>query len=545
MKKLCKLIAPVLILCLLLSGCGLTEALDELAGALEDYAGSKDSTDEYASFSRMEYVRPDMETFEALKNGVLIGAKTATDVEILMESVNEFFDAYQWFYTYLNLADIHYCIDMTDAYWQTEYNYCMEQSATVDAAREDVLYALGASPLRQELESEDYFGAGYFDAYQGESVYDETFLALMDEEAAILNEYYQVSAEAASVEYASEEYYTTYGTELAELLVELVKVRQAQAAYVGYDSYPAFAYDFYHGRSFTPEQAEAYTRTVAETLTDLYRQVNTQFNWSSLYKYCSEEDTLAYVQKSAQAMGGDIADGFAWLKEYGLYHISPGQNKYNSSFEIYLTCYDQPFIFMNPLSDPSDKLTFAHEFGHYMADYYTWGSDAGTDVLEVHSQAMEYLSLVYGQAEESLVDYKLASCLCNYVEQSAYALFEQEMYELKGDELTVENVQALYERIGMEFGFDSWGWDSRDFVTVPHFYGYPMYVISYVVSNDVAFQVYQTELETSGAGLEVYEQMLSSAQWNIMDFAAQHGLQDPLDPARLETVRDTLSTIID
>ena len=102
---------------------------------------------------------------------------------------------------------------------------------------------------------------------------------------------------------------------------------------------------------------------------------------------------------------------------------------------------------------------------------------------------------------------------------------------------------ALYEQIGTQFGFDSWGWDSRDFVTVPHFYSYPMYVISYVVSNDVAFQVYQMEQEASGTGLETYEKMLSSAQWNIMDFAAEHDLQDPLAPARLETVRDTLSEL--
>ena len=541
MKKLCKLIAPVLVLCLLLSGCGLTDALEAFVGALEDYAGS--GTDEYTSFSQMEYVRPDMETFEVLKSGVLIGAKTATDVEVLMESVNEFFDAYQWFYTYLNLADIHYCIDMTDAYWQDEYNYCMEQSATVDAAREDVLYALGASPLRQALESEEYFGAGYFDAYQGESMYDETFLALMDKETAVLNEYYQVSAQAAEVEFASEEYYATYGPQLAQLLVDLVKIRQEQAAYVGYDSYPAFAYDFYHGRSFTPEQAEVYTRAVAQSLKDLYCQVNTEFGWDSLYQLCSEAKTLSYMQKAAEAMGGDIADGYQWLQEYRLYHISPGQNKYNSSFEIYLTCYDQPFIFMNPTSNASDKLTFAHEFGHFMADYYAWGSDAGTDILEVHSQAMEYLTLVYGEADQDLIDYKLAMCLCNYVEQSAYALFEQEMYELEGEELTVENVQALYEQIGTEFGFDCWGWDSRDFVTVPHFYSYPMYVISYVVSNDVAFQVYQMELEASGTGLEPYEKMLSSTQWNIMDFAAEHDLQDPLAPARLETVRDTLSEL--
>ena len=54
MKKLCKLIVPVLILCLLLSGCGLpavleglSGALEELAGAFEDYAGYEEGEDEY------------------------------------------------------------------------------------------------------------------------------------------------------------------------------------------------------------------------------------------------------------------------------------------------------------------------------------------------------------------------------------------------------------------------------------------------------------------------------------------------------------------
>ena len=202
-----------------------------------------------------------------------------------------------------------------------------------------------------------------------------------------------------------------------------------------------------------------------------------------------------------------------------------------------MSSYDQPFIFMNPAQNDSDKLTFAHEFGHYMTDFYTWGSSAGTDVLEVQSQAMEYLSLIYAEADQELVDYKMATSLCLYVEQSAYALFEQRMYDLKGLKLSAENLQALYEDIGTEFGFDSWGWDSRDFVTIPHFYSSPMYIISYVVSNDLALQIYQQELEKSGAGLDTYEQIPSSSEWYIMSLAETHDLKNPLTIGRVQSVR--------
>lgn len=539
-----KLICLILSLMVLLSGC---RTLPEILGDDEEnplQLPDHKQEDEYLNFSQMEYVHPDMEDFRAKTDAVLAVAQVETDLDALMEYVDDFFEAYHWFYTRYSLADIHYCMDMTDTYWQAEYNYCVEQSPAVDAAREDVLYALADSPLREELESDTYFGADYFDAYEGENIYDETFLALMNRESEILNSYYQVSADAAAVEMYSEEYYERYGPQLAELLVELVKVRQEQAAYAGYDSYPAFAYDFYHGRDFTPDQAATYMQAVAETFSDAYRQLNASFGWDACYTPCDETETFAYVKKTAEAMDGDIADAFWYLEHDDLYHIAPGQNKYNSSFEVYLTSYDQGFIFMNPVGDNTDKLTFAHEFGHYVADYYCWGSSAGTDVLEVHSQAMEYLSLIYADADQDLVDYKLANCLSIYVEQSTYALFEQRMYELEGEELTAENVQALYEQVGTQFGFDSWAWDSRDFVTVPHFYGYPMYIISYVVSNDLAFQLYQMEKQGTGEGLATYEQMLSSDQQYIMAFAKEYGLADPLDPARLPELLEAFQPIL-
>lgn len=543
MKRITQIIALLLSLTLLLTGCS-ARLLENIESGLNTLIGQEQAED-YPSFSEMEYVRPDMAAFATLTDAVIAGAETETDVTALMETVNEFFDAYLWFYTYYSLADIYYCIDMTDPYWQEEYNYCLEQSAAVDAAREDVLYALADSSLREELESDDYFGADYFDAYDGENIYDETFLGFLNEESAILNRYYQVSADAAAVTLGSEEYYTVYGTQLADILVELIGVRQELASYCGYDSYPAFAYDFYHGRDFTPEQAETYMLAVGEEFSDMYRQLNTGFDWSTLSNICTEEQTFAYVKKAAEAMGGDIADGFWYLEEDDLHHLSPGQNKYNSSFEVYLSGYDQPFIFINPVQDDSDKLTFAHEFGHYMADYCTWGSQAGTDVLEVQSQAMEYLSLIYAEADQGLVDYKLASCLCTYVEQSAYALFEQRMYELKGDMLTTDHLQALYEEIGTDFGFDSWAWDSRDFVTVPHFYSYPMYVISYVVSNDLAFQIYQQELENPGAGLETYNALLCSDQWSVIEAAQVYEMENPLEPNRLQDVKQILSAVME
>ena len=100
----------------------------------------------------------------------------------------------------------------------------------------------------------------------------------------------------------------------------------------------------------------------------------------------------------------------------------------------------------------------------------------------------------------------------------------------------MENVEKLYRNIGTEFGLDSWGWDSRDYVTVTHFYTNPMYVVSYVVSNDLAMQIYQLELEEKGAGLSLYDQCLYSQDSYIMTFAEDYGLESPFAEGRLEAV---------
>jgi oligoendopeptidase F len=163
-------------------------------------------------------------------------------------------------------------------------------------------------------------------------------------------------------------------------------------------------------------------------------------------------------------------------------------------------------------------------------DYAAFGTTAGTDVAEIFSQGMEYLSLT-----DDLVELKLADSLSIYVEQGAYAAFELAMYALPEEEVTGENLLALYEEIGTAYGFESWDWDSRDLVTVPHFYEYPMYVISYVVSNDAAMQLYQMELQTPGSGAAVYLDQLATGEQTLLSFLASAGLRTPF--GRTEEVR--------
>ena len=106
--------------------------------------------------------------------------------------------------------------------------------------------------------------------------------------------------------------------------------------------------------------------------------------------------------------------------------------------------------------------------------------------------------------------------------------------------MTAENIFALYEQTGNDFGFDALQWDSRSFVRVPHFFTNPLYVISYVVSNDAALQIYQLEKETEGKGKALFEENLATLEGNFLAFVDAAGLQSPFEEGRLLDVRKLL-----
>ena len=532
MKKLTLRIACLILAVLLLTGCA---DVNRITGMLADL--------EFTSFEEMEYSRPDLNRLQEAKDRACQLAEEK-NFTALMDAIYEFNDIYDAFYTNYSLADIHYCINLTDSYWEEEYNYCLENSSAVEAILEDFYHTLAKSPSRKLLEAKNYFGPGFFDAYEGENQWDEVFLDLMEQEAALQSRYYKLSSEATSYAAGSDAYYDAYATEMAQVLVDLIRLRQQIAAHWGYDDYPQFASDFYYYRDYTPAQWETYLSDIRMELVPLYREYASSSNWAVESEYCTQEETYSYVRQLAQNMGSTMQEAFQLMDAAKLYDIAYSPNKYGSSFEVYLDSYDQPFIFMCPLQTNYDKLTFTHEFGHFCNDYASYGSYAGVDVGEVFSLGLEYLSLCYVDDGQDLAWLKMADGLSLFVEQAAFAAFEQQMYRLSGDELTVEGLLQLYDRTATEYGFDAVSYDEREFVTISHFYTNPMYIISYVVSNDAALQLYQMEQEEAGKGLACFEENLDTQSTYFLEFIEEAGLLSPFEEGRVARIRETFEAAL-
>lgn len=528
MKKLIALLLAVLLLAVM-PGCGaLLEALiDELLAV------------EVVPYAEMEYTRPDPAAVEAALESAVALAESSDDADAVMEGVWELYDAYDVFYTNYSLADLRYCADLTDPYWEEEYNYCLENSGTVDAALEELYYALAASSCRKELE-EEFFGEGYFESYDGENSWDEGVADLLQQESELETRYYELSEQMMDYEPGSQEGYDACADGLAQLLAELIAVRQKMAAHWGYDSYSQFASDFYYSRDYTAEEFDGLLESVRQELVPLYRRVCGSTLWEDCIVDCTEEETLEYLRVTAENMGGAFLESHGVLTEGGLYDIAYGEYKYSGSFEVFLYTYGLPVIFMNPTLTNYDFLTFAHEFGHFCNEYVCYGSYSSIDVMEILSQGTEYLSLCYGPDMPELTALKMADSLSTYVEQAAFACFENRMYELTGDDLSAEGLCALYEEVALAYGFDSVGYDRREFVDITHYYTLPMYIPSYVVSNDAALQIYQMELAEEGAGLALLDESMYTTEYTFMSYLDSVGLESPFAEGRMEAVRRTL-----
>ena len=529
-----------LALALVLTGCTLPDALLRIVDPKAQVDPFAPTDEDLVAFPDMVYQHPDIGQLEAYYDHTLAIAQTG-DVQGTIDAFDEFYTAYNRFYTDIALADIYYCKDLTDTYWEEEYSYCMEVNPRVDELYENICYGLADSPIRYELEADDYFGEGFFDGYEGESLWDEGFSALLEEEAAILDRYFALSQEGLNYTMGSRSYYNAVGDELAQVLSDLVALRQEIGAYYGYESYAEFAWDFYYYRDYTPNQVAKLLPQIRRELVPLYRQLDSTW-WNGVSYSYSQQKVMDYVRTAAQNMGGMVWEAFQVMEYYQLSDTEYGVNKHNISFEVYLPSYNLPYLFVNADGTKYDCLTVTHEFGHFCNDYASYGSYAGIDVKEIFSQGMEFLSLCYTEEDRGMVKAKLADSLCVYVEQAAYADFELRIYSLPPEEISAQKLIDTYQQVMDDYGLESG--DPRYFVTVPHFYSYPMYVISYVVSGDAAMQIYQLELADAGAGLSMLEENLDTQESYFLAFLEQAGLESPFVPGRIPSVAETFSQFL-
>ena len=563
MKKRWTAVLALLLSALLLCGCaGADAALDTLFGQ----AGERDAAREVCRFEDMPYERPDSEAFAALAGEVVAALESGAGYRKVTAMLDELYALYDSADTMLTIADIRNCQDLTDEYYAAEYAACRSAALALDRSMEQVYLACGASKHAERL-ARDYFWDGFLDEYgpDAEETMTDEYMALAERESDLIARYRALTAEP-TVEVRGRElpldeafdsarneweyyvildgYYEKYTPLLGALYLELISVRQEQAALLGYDSVAEMLFDLGFERDFTVAEGRAFVESVKERLVPLAaRFSNSGLRESLLERYVDEEELYDALEAVASGLGGEVKEAHDFMRRYALCDIAMSEKKPDMSFQAYLSDYEAPFLFAAPYGDPSDLVTVTHEFGHYVESYISYDAYRSVDLAEVFSQTMQYLSLdplagVLGKkGAAELQTLNLLDAIDTYVQQCSFAEFEDRVYAM--EEPTLEKINALSLELAKEYGYYdgfSESYYALSWIDIPHFFEQPFYVISYPVSLSVALEIYERELQEPGAGLKLYLELAESEEPGVIAAAEAAGLRDPLSDARVQEI---------
>lgn len=519
---------------------------------------------EPVAFEDMEYTRPDAaalckalgELEKLVKNG-----GSFDEVGAAFEAA---YSDYSLFNTMDSLSYIRHTIDLNDEYYETENNWCEEQSPLIEQALEKCYIAMGQSDLRDRLE-EEYFTEDFFDFYDENQIYsNDRVVKLMQKDNDLQAQYMALQSDQ-TIEWNGEEvlyediigdesldydsylmayqlYYNKYNPQVGEIFAEMIRTRNEIARELGYDTFADFAYSYYYNRDYTPEEAEDYLSDIAAELAPMYFYA---VYGAQSTTPCSTDEVLDLFEKTVYRFGGEFATSYEFMQAYDLMDITDSSSKMPGSYVTYLSSYQMPFLYVSPTGKLDDLLTCCHEFGHFVDGFVNCNGTSSIDCNEIFSQGLEFLSLSRAELDdderEALTLSKVADSLMTFVSQAAYAEFELRAYALPDDQLNTEGLNALFLECMEEFGQSYTGMEdiiAPGWIDIQHFLIAPYYVISYCVSNDAALQIFQLE-EENGTGLETYRALMSTSSGNtILALLEENGMESPFEPGRVEELAD-------
>lgn len=519
---------------------------------------------EPVAFEDMEYTRPDAAALCKALGELEKLVKDGGSFDEVGAAFEAAYSDYSLFNTMDSLSYIRHTIDLNDEYYETENNWCEEQSPLIEQALEKCYIAMGQSDLRDRLE-EEYFTEDFFDFYDENQIYsNDRVVKLMQKDNDLQAQYMALQSDQ-TIEWNGEEvlyedivgdesldydsylmayqlYYNKYNPQVGEIFAEMIRTRNEIARELGYDTFADFAYSYYYNRDYTPEEAEDYLSDIAAELAPMYFYA---VYGAQSTTPCSTDEVLDLFEKTVYRFGGEFATSYEFMQAYDLMDITDSSSKMPGSYVTYLSSYQMPFLYVSPTGELDDLLTCCHEFGHFVDGFVNCNGTSSIDCNEIFSQGLEFLSLSRAELDdderEALTLSKVADSLLTFVSQAAYAEFELRAYALPDDQLNTEGLNALFLECMEEFGQSYTGMEdiiAPGWIDIQHFLIAPYYVISYCVSNDAALQIFQLE-EENGTGLETYRALMSTSSGNtILALLEENGMESPFEPGRVEELAD-------
>lgn len=396
---------------------------------------------------------------------------------------------------------------------------------------------------------------------------DETYAELSGQETELVLEYESLYSQGFSVDYKGQtwtaedlkndppesidEYnrisnmiYSKMNSELGEIYLKLLKIRDKIAKLYGYPDYAQYAYETTYIRDYSLDDIEKVYVEVKKSFPDLNNSLCNQLGLSlyttglSNQQYTGEE-VLDTIEPYFSEIDSQIAENFNYMREHHLYDIESSPDKMEGGYTVLLNSYAVPFIFNCPYGDYNDIRTMIHEFGHANADYIhptraiseTLG--ISLDTLEIHSQGMEVLFTeyhddIFGETQGKVfTDYTIYAMISAVIDGCLFDEFQRYAYE--NPDCTLEQLNEKYKELNEEYGME-YSTDivySYDWTQIAHNFNSPMYYISYATSALSSLDLWAEAAKDRDNAIEIYKDLIDcGGSTPYTEAVKQCGLRD-------------------
>lgn len=541
-------------------------------------------------FSQVEYQRPDGQSVVQLIGKAQQQAQDDLLPLGLLHSLRKIGDATEDYYSMMTIAQIRNYADVNDTFYSAEMEYLDTWDARIQSEYNQLFKMIQQSRF-QSMTREIYGSSGAEDMQMSAQSSSKEILSLQEQEKKLEAQYYYEYAQATvttpegEVLFSSLDsqgqtaYYSQfidrYNQTLGTLYLELVSLRDQMAQLLGYDSYTEVADLNMHRSSYTREQIQQFRELLKQTLVpvyggyleDFYRRAENQT--SAGYVYLMGEpsptpqgdwkDTLERFSQVFSQMALETGECYEYLLSHGFIDAQPSQTKANVTFSTLIYSLNTPFLFANMDGSENDVYSISHEFGHCFAiwEQLKRGSRSegrSMDVCEIHSQAMQMMTLpyyeaFYGEDADVARRYDVFTIVSGILTAALNDEFQEQIYQQP--QMTVEQLNELYLELALEYGlvvespYSDLQTFSKGWFTTNQYFDTPFYAIDYSLSGCVALEFLQRSMEDSQGALDTYLVLVrQDAGYDFLTVLEKTGLQSPFSEEQLDELSELLEDVL-
>lgn len=376
---------------------------------------------------------------------------------------------------------------------------------------------------------------------------------LISEDAELRREAYE----------AVRKWYMDHRDEFAAIFDEQVKLRNQMGLNLGYKNFVPLAYTDMGRTDYGPDEAALFRENVRRYVVPLHKKLmehqarqlgqETLRPWDMNYDpdltlprgIVPVDTQLDSAERLFSALSPKLAGHFNRMRSENLIDLENRRGKRSGAFCTYFADEGRPAILCNSIGDSGDVRTLIHEMGHAFQKWESSWIEAldmmwpTSDVAEIHSTGLEYLSLPYITeffSEEHAAKFRrllwkakvVMICLTVSGDEFQHWIYEnpdatpQERDDAWGR--IVEIYQPGIDHSGMEH------YRSTSWYGIQHFFQAPFYTIDYAIAATAAMQLTLIDAEDHDRAMAMYLELCHlGGTRSLLDIFKITGLRSPFE----------------